>query len=382
MSTATKNAFLGTFKHITRRTAAGRVPQVTKPIVSAPMNGWSGSRLVAAVANHGGMPIYPIGYFTDPAAILKDLQTIPSLLNDDNKDDSKFMPYGVGFITFWLDRQGPELLLSILKGQGDQLNGHSTPRPPAAVWFSFGDYKPYLNMVREHAVAGTKVIVQVQTVQQALEAQQDNVDVIVLQGTESGGHGAQRVVPLMTLVPEVAQALQERASTPGSGLAMPAVLAAGGISNAAQVRAVQAMGASGVVIGTGFMPTNESHGPQIAKDRLLQTGDGGENTVRTRIFDELREFDWPQGYDGRVVRNLVTQREEEDLRERGLFEQKGPAVFKLLREDRTGTKQDWERATKEQDFDLLPLWCGAGVGMLKKQVSAANFMDQLMGDQQ
>ncbi|KAG0218699.1 hypothetical protein BGX33_006262 [Mortierella sp. NVP41] len=394
---AAKNQFLALFSHITRRGRVGKTtPWFTKPVVSAPMNGWSGPKLVAAVANHGGVPIYPIGYFTDPAAILKDLQSIPPLLSDQSGVDQEepvapantdFLPYGVGFVTFWLDRQGPELLLKVLEGQGDL--PRSTPssatttakkvlRPPAAVWFSFGDYRPYLKLVRQHGAAGTRVIVQVQTVQEAIDAQQDGVDAIVLQGTESGGHGAQRVRPLLSFIPEVVDALQERGRT--DGLKVPPILAAGGISNNTQWRAVQTLGASGVVIGTGFMPTFESPGPQQAKERILKTGDGGETTVRTRIFDELREFGWPEGYDGRVIRNLVTDREEEDLRNHGLFEPRGADAFKVLKEDRTGTKEDWKQAVKDQDLDLIPLWAGTGVGLLKKQMSAADWMDQLLGD--
>ncbi|KAG0314801.1 hypothetical protein BGZ97_008933 [Linnemannia gamsii] len=368
------------------------------------MNGWSGPKLVAAVANHGGVPIYPIGYFTDPAAILKDLQSILPMLSDNDQQDNidnnshdnneegaktEFLPYAVGFVTFWLDRQGPDLLIKILEGQGDL--PRSTPssaatisgskkalRPPAAVWFSFGDYRPYLKLVRQHGAAGTRVIVQVQTVQEAIDAQQDGVDVIVLQGTESGGHGAQRVRPLLSFVPEVANVLQERGRA--NGLKVPAILAAGGISINAQWRAVQALGASGVVIGTGFMPTFESPGPQHAKERILKTGDGGDTTVRTRIFDELREFGWPEGYDGRVIRNLVTEREEEDLKTRSIVEPKGADAFRVLREDRTGTKEDWKQAVKDQNLDIIPLWAGTGVGLLNKQMSAAEWMDQLLGE--
>ncbi|KAF9193841.1 hypothetical protein BGZ51_002164 [Haplosporangium sp. Z 767] len=387
-----KNAFLSKFSHLTRSTVARGTGQsrawVHRPIISAPMNAWSGPKLVAAVANHGGMPMYPIGYFTNPSTILADLQTIPPLLDDSElqKDDpedptaTKFLPYGVGFITFWLDRQGPELLLSILKGQGDTPNRRSVARPPAAVWFSFGDYRPYLQLIREHGAPGTRIIVQVQTVQEALDAQRENVDVIVLQGTEAGGHGAQRVSPLMSLLPETAQALQSQMASAASSstpLAMPALLAAGGISSNTQLTAVQSLGASGAVVGTGFMVTHESPGPQKAKDRLLQTQDGGVNTVRTRVFDELRSFEWPQAYDGRVIRNLVTEREAQDLEEHGLYNPQGEASFKLLREDRAGTKADWNKATLEQDFDLLPIWCGTGVGMLKKSVSVGEFMAQL-----
>ncbi|CAO3575057.1 unnamed protein product [Mortierella alpina] len=369
------------------------------------MNGWSGTKLVAAVANHGGLPMFPIGYFTDPSKIIQDLQSVAPLLTNTESHKgnasndtpaqgttttttTSFMPYGVGFITFWLDRQGPELLLRILKGEGDLPGHHSAPRPPAAVWFSFGDYRPYLKLVREHGAPGTRVIVQVQTVEQALEAQRDKVDVIVLQGTESGGHGAQRVSPIMTLLPETVQALQKEvalaaSSSPSSQeetLAMPVILAAGGISTAGQWKAVQAMGASGVVVGTGFMLTHEAPGSQRAKDIMIRTQDGGVSTVRTRVFDELREFDWPKSFDGRVIRNKITDREEEDQRQRGIFEPTGLAAFKLLKEDRTGTKEDWLLAQKKEDYDVLPIWCGAGVGLLQKQISVAEFMDNLMGD--
>ncbi|KAG0333227.1 hypothetical protein BG000_009344 [Podila horticola] len=344
------------------------------------MYGWSGPNLVAAVANHGGMPIYPIGYYTDPAVILQELKNTTTLIHDVDPpatpNSTEFLPYAVGFITFWLERQGPELLLAILRGEGDTSLSHK--RPPAAYWFSFGDYRPYLALVREHGRPGSKVIVQVNTVQEAIEAQKNKVDVIVVQGTEAGGHGAQKVSPLMTLLPEVVHALHENKTS--SSQILPAVLAAGGISTAAQFKAVESMGASGVVIGTGFIPTDESPGPQRAKDRLLKTLDGGVNTVRTRIFDDLREFQWPEGYDGRAVRNLVTEREARYEQAHGAEFNKGAAAFKLLKEDHTGEKADWVKATAEQDYDLLPLWSGTGVGLLKKQMSAAAFMDLLLGE--
>ncbi|KAG0043259.1 hypothetical protein BGZ83_011651 [Gryganskiella cystojenkinii] len=406
------NAFLALFKHITFPKTASvpqpfrNAPRFTKPIVSAPMNGWAGAKLVAAVSNHGGVPVYAIGYYTNPDAIIKDLHTIPARIsNDDNGSEEeaaqgktreqapeeqsarqqKYMPYAVGFVTFWLDRQGPELLLRILRGENDpkflqqkESQQQQHLRPPAAIWFSFGNYRPYLDLIRKHGAPETRVIVQVQTLQEAIEAQNNKVDVIVLQGTESGGHGAQRVIPLLTFLPEAIQALKDNAAVSNGTLPIPPVLAAGGVTTGAQYMTTAILGASGVVIGTGFMPTIESEGPQHAKEILLKVQDGGSSTVRTRIFDELREFDYPIGYDGRVVRNVLTDREEQDQKHLGLYEQTGAAAFKLLKEDRSGTKADWVKATKEQNYDLLPLWSGTGVGMLTKQGTAAEFMDQLL----
>ncbi|KAG0242346.1 hypothetical protein BGW41_004357 [Actinomortierella wolfii] len=357
---AANNRLLSLFGHLK---SSGGAAVINKPVISAPMYGWASPALVAAVAQTGGLGLFPVGYFTDASKIVQDVGHTVAKLNPALVEKNELSPIGVGFITFWLERQGIDVLQGLFGTNG---SSHRSFKPPAAVWFSFGDYKPYLHWVREHAHPLTRVIVQVSTVQQAVDAQSDGVDAVVLQGTEAGGHGAQLVSPLMSLLPEAVDAMTE-----GGKLAEPKipVIAAGGIATSAQYKAVVSMGASGIVLGTSLMVCQEAGGPQAAKDIMIKTRDGGVNTVRTRIFDDLRNFAWPAGYDGRVVRNIVTEREEEEQKLGRYFrgQDHHPDPFRLLKPDLvSGTKQDWEKATKEQDYNFLPLFCGTGVGLLNE----------------
>ncbi|MBO0518009.1 nitronate monooxygenase, partial [Streptomyces beijiangensis] len=72
-------------------------------------------------------------------------------------------------------------------------------------------------------------------------------DVIVAQGTESGGHGARHGRSTLPFVPLVVD------------LAGPVpVLAAGGIADGRGVAAALALGAAGALIGTRFQATAEA----------------------------------------------------------------------------------------------------------------------------
>ncbi|KAF9979171.1 hypothetical protein BGZ73_005339 [Actinomortierella ambigua] len=371
---AAKNRLLTLFSHL--KSSKDGAAVISKPIISAPMNGWASPALVAAVAQAGGLGLFPVGYFTDSSKIVREVEGTVAKLDRTLVEKNELSPIGVGFITFWLERQGVDVLRGLF---GPEKNGQRAFKPPAAVWFSFGDYRPYLRWVRENAHPQTRVIVQVSTVQQAVDAQNDGVDAVVLQGTEAGGHGAQFVSPLMTLLPEAVNAMTE-----GSRLEEPKipVIAAGGIATSGQYQAAINMGASGAVLGTAFMVCQEAGGAQQAKDILIKARDGGLSTVRTRLFDDLREIAWPVGYDGRVVRNVVTEREEEEQAQGKSYRGQDyhPDPFRLLKPDLvSGTKQDWEKASKEQDYSMLPLFCGTGVGLLNKpNMTAAEMIHHIV----
>jgi NAD(P)H-dependent flavin oxidoreductase YrpB (nitropropane dioxygenase family) len=71
------------------------------------------------------------------------------------------------------------------------------------------------------------------------------VDLLVVQGTEAGGHCGE--VSTMVLVPEVVRAVKKIRDVP--------VLAAGGIMNGSQMAACMAMGAAGVWTGSVWLAT-------------------------------------------------------------------------------------------------------------------------------
>jgi nitronate monooxygenase/enoyl-[acyl-carrier protein] reductase II len=91
---------------------------------------------------------------------------------------------------------------------------------------------PHDYVARVHD-AGALAMHQVTTVQQAVEAAERGVDIIIAQGGESGGYGG--VVSTMPLVPQVVDAVQP----------VP-VIAAGGITDGRGLAAALMLGAQGV----------------------------------------------------------------------------------------------------------------------------------------
>src|SRR5688572_20624013 len=118
------------------------------PLVLAPMGGVSGGHLAAAVSNAGGLGLVGGGY-GDAAWLRLELSRL-------QKETSR--PWGVGFITWSVDRS---LLESALEYR------------PHAVMLSFGDPKPYVDLVRS---SNCKLICQVQDLEGARIAQEAGAD--------------------------------------------------------------------------------------------------------------------------------------------------------------------------------------------------------------
>ncbi len=237
---------------------------ITHPIISAPMATVAGGALAAAVTAAGGLGLIGGGY-GDRDWIERELRAAGNTR------------VGIGFITWRLADQ-PGLLDLALE------------YAPAAVFLSFGDPAPFAARAKE---AGVPVICQVQTLEHARSAARAGADIIVAQGTEAGGHGGARTT--MTLVPAVVDAVAP----------MP-VVAAGGISDGRGLAAALTLGAAGVLIGTRFFATSEALGHENAKARLVSAG--GDDTVRTSVFDIVRELPWPAPYRIRAVRNRLFDR--------------------------------------------------------------------------
>ncbi len=259
---------------MTLKTALTEALSITHPILSAPMAAVAGGALAAAVTKAGGLGLVGGGY-GDRDWIARELRAAGNAR------------VGIGFIT-WRLADRPELL--------DMALDHA----PAAVFLSFGDPAPFAARARE---AGVPVICQVQTLEHARSAARAGADVIVAQGTEAGGHGGARTT--MTLTPAVVDTVAP----------LP-VVAAGGISDGRGLAAALALGAAGALIGTRFFATREALGHENAKARLVSAG--GDDTVRTRVFDIVRDLPWPEPYRIRAVHNRLFERwngAEDALRE-------------------------------------------------------------------
>ncbi|XGI84147.1 NAD(P)H-dependent flavin oxidoreductase [Halorutilales archaeon Cl-col2-1] len=147
--------------------------------------------------------------------------------------------------------------------------------------FSFGEAAPYVEKIQSQ---GGKVLETVGSAQEAREAVDAGVDIVVAQGWEAGGH-VESDVATLPLIPRVRDAVPD---TP--------VVAAGGISDGRGVASVLTLGADGAWLGTRFVATHEAYAHQIYQDSISQADE--TETVYTTLFDR----GW-EGVPHRVIEN-------------------------------------------------------------------------------
>jgi nitronate monooxygenase len=143
---------------------------------------------------------------------------------------------------------------------------------------------PSKESVAEIRTAGAKMGVQIASAEGAQRALDLGADYLICQGTEAGGH-VQASTPLEETLPRV---LETAHLTP--------VLAAGGIADGRAIRRVLVAGASGVLIGTRFVATQEAGAHSDYKNSLVRANAG--DTVFTVCFQD----GWPNA-PHRVLRN-------------------------------------------------------------------------------
>jgi nitronate monooxygenase len=158
---------------------------------------------------------------------------------------------------------------------------------------SFGDPRPFAPRVHE---AGVPLLCQVQSRADAELALEAGAQVIVAQGAEAGGHGDRRAT--FTLVPEIADLLAARSPE-------TLLCAAGGIADGRGVAAALVLGADGVLVGTRLWATVEANVAEPMHAAALAAD--GDATIRTRVPDLARHFDWPERFTARVLRNRFTE---------------------------------------------------------------------------
>ncbi|MGE0797542.1 MAG: NAD(P)H-dependent flavin oxidoreductase [Lautropia sp.] len=118
---------------------------------------------------------------------------------------------------------------------------------------------------------GAKVMSIVGLAKHAKSALRSGTDVIIVQGTEGGGHTGE--IGLLTLLAEVL------------AFSTVPVVAAGGIVTGRQIAGCLVQGASGVWMGTRFVATQESRAVANHKAAIVEAAD--DTTLRSGIFDGL-----------------------------------------------------------------------------------------------
>ncbi|KAL7926088.1 2-nitropropane dioxygenase [Trichoderma austrokoningii] len=327
------------------------LPWIQLPLIAnAPMSGVATSKLAVAVTLSGGLG--QIGFTGSPVRLEAELKSAQAQLKDlMTNENLSVLPVGVGIIVIG---STPQRWLPIF-----------AKSKPAVVWLSFGSaqqLKAWTEGIRE-ATSSSKVWIQVGSVRAALEAAQScRPDALVMQGSDAGGHGHAKGASVMTLVPEVADALKD------NGLSQIPILAAGGIMDGRGVAAAITLGAEGAILGTRFIGAEEAAIDAEVRNEVLTASDGGESTVRSRVFDDVWGANpWPQLYDGRCLRGAVYNNRE-----------KGMDIDSV----RTQLYRDTERSQTEEFHmrDIACIWAGAGVGLVKKLEPAADIVKQVRED--
>lgn len=241
---------------------------VTAPIMSAPMVGHSGGHLAAAVSAAGGLGSFG-GLHPElgPEWVTEQATHVRAATD---------RPFAIGFITPFLRMAGPFLDAAI-------------EQRPAAICFSFGDPMPWSARVRD---AGIGIVCQVQDGATAAMAVDAGADVLIVQGTEAGGHTGG-----MSLLPFLASVVDRYPDVP--------VLAAGGIADGRTFAAALVAGAEGAMLGTALLATPEAVEVDDRYKQLIVDSDGGD-TVLTRAYDIVAGLPWPSYVSDRVRRNAFT----------------------------------------------------------------------------
>jgi nitronate monooxygenase/enoyl-[acyl-carrier protein] reductase II len=156
---------------------------------------------------------------------------------------------------------------------------------PAVVSMALGDPG---DLVRRIHDAGSKAMMQVTTVAQAVQAAERGVDIIVAQGSDGGGYIGS--IGTMALVPQVVDAVKP----------VP-VVAAGGIADGRGVAAALILGAAGVNVGTRFLATHEAPISDAWKRAILDAK--AEDAVRVDVLNDIMPNPGAMGY-GTVLRSL------------------------------------------------------------------------------
>jgi NAD(P)H-dependent flavin oxidoreductase YrpB (nitropropane dioxygenase family) len=207
---------------------------------------------------------------------------------------------------------------------------------------------------RAHA-AGIPVAALVGAKEHAIKQVNAGVDLIVAQGTEAAGHCGE--VTTMVLVPEVVDAVNAIRPVP--------VLAAGGIVTGRQMAAAIALGAAGAWTGSVWLTTREAETAPATVQKMLAATSRDTVRSRSRTGKLSRQLvsDWTKAWEVPGAPAPLPMPLQPMLTQPSLTR-----IDKLAERGDEGARQ------------LATYWVGQGVGLMNKQMAAADVVRQMAED--
>ncbi len=209
-----------------------------------------------------------------------------------------------------------------------------------------------LEMGKENDV---KVAALLGTAQHAINQVKAGVDILVVSGTEAGGHCGS--VSTMVLIPEVHKAIQPYGDVP--------ILAAGGIVTGQQMAAAMAMGASGAWCGSVWLTTVESEVPPVIKEKMVAANSSQTVRSRSRTGKHSRQLvsPWTEAWESDKAPDPLPMPLQPMVAEPALQK-----VNKLAEGGHAGAQ------------DLSTYWVGQGVGLMNASISASDVVQEFKED--
>ena len=200
-----------------------------------------------------------------------------------------------------------------------------------------------------------KVAALLGTAEHAINQVKAGVDILVVSGTEAGGHCGS--VSTMVLIPEVHQAIQPYGDVP--------ILAAGGIVTGKQMAAAMAMGASGAWCGSVWLTTIESEGDPIVKEKMVAANSSQTVRSRSRTGKHSRQLvtPWTQAWEAESAPEPLPMPLQPMVAEPALQK-----VNKLAAGGHEGAQ------------NLATYWVGQGVGLMNQSISASDVVQEFKED--
>lgn len=331
------------------------------PIVQAGMaGGVTTPELVAAVSNTGALGTLGAGYMS-PEQMEESIQKIKQLTNN-HFGVNLFIPE-----TPDVSEEEIEQANEWLRPFREELNISEIPKvnkPSTSLFekqmeivikeripvcsFTFG--MPTKEMVNELKKADVTVIGTATTVKEAIANEENGMDMVVVQGSEAGGHRgtfigsfAEAMIGTMALVPQTVDHVD-----------IP-VIAAGGIMDGRGVLAALVLGAEAVQMGTAFVTSLESGVAEQHKEAILNSHE--DQSVVTSSFS---------GKPARGIRN-------EFITKMAKYENKLPK-YPI---QNTLTKPIRSEAGKQNRPEWMSLWCGQNPRSSKQQSAGEMISDMI-----
>lgn len=312
------------------------------PLIQAPMAGAQGSALALAVCAAGGVGSLPAAMLS-PEALQAELQILQQQASG---------PWNVNFFCHTTPEPDPaaesrwrEVLqpfyeeagidpASVPAGAGRVPFSHAVadvvePFRPPVMSFHFG--LPAPDLLARVKSWGSMVLSSATTVEEALWLEAHGADAVIAQGLEAGGHRG------MFLTDQLGTQLGTLALVPQlvAAVKIP-VIAAGGVADAAGVRAAMALGAAGVQVGTAYLCCPEATTSALHRAALMN--EAARHTELTTLFS------------GRPARGIVNRL----MRELGSMNPAAPA-FPLATAAVAPLRVHFEALGRT---DCSPLWSG------------------------